>query len=215
MRWLEPPKGFSLRRHIEKVEAIERIVMEYVGSPMTPPVYNDLLDKVCARLHYPVRANVDIRLMFILPADEGVFDRTAARCLSLFLLEHNNAFKHGKLTELWDGSQHLWMCVRITSVRKHFSDRKGIPMRYRTGLLALNGPMAGYITPVLLSTKYSNYLPKLLGCPKREHVKAEEARGMHTFAKMGTAKGKPMTLIEVQPSTTMKTENRNLYRSRQ
>lgn len=214
MIWLEPPKGFSLSKHLEKVKAVEHIFHEYLGRTMSEPLRVDLLEKLCARRRYPVRANVRTRAESIIPMDGMEFNAIARRCLALFLVEHDAAFRHGDLPPLWDGSQHIWMCVRVVGMDKLDPSKPGIPLRYVCKVLAINGPAAGHVLDVILSLRYATYFPKMLGCPRDSRPKPADSVTMHTWAKMGTQKGRNLALLEIDTPSSLKTQNREIYRRR-
>ncbi len=212
--WRDPPKGFSLDRHIKKVEGMERYLAPYIGRSLTEPLARDMYEELAAKLHYPRAAHLSIRALDIITPDGREFTKSEARCMALFLVEHNDALRHGDLPELWAGTPPLWMCVRFTQLARMKDLPPGRPMQYFCKCLIITGPLSGQILTLPLNPRYAYYLPHILGVPKNFKVDPYDAKSMHGYAKIGTQRGRSASLMELKATSAFKTKNKRIHRRR-
>lgn len=214
MWWYDPPKGFSLDRHIKKVGGMERHMGLYLGKPFTEPVAQDMYEHLSRKLRYPCAAHLALRASEVITPDGREFTTTEARCVGLFLLEHHDALRRDELPKQWAGTPPLWMCVRFTQLARMQGLPPGKPMQYFCKCLVITGPASGQMFTLPLNPRYAYYLPHILGCPKNMPVDPYDAKSMHGFAKIGTQRGRPAALMELEATTALKTKNKRIHRRR-
>lgn len=214
MWWRDPPKGFSLDRHMKKVERMETHLAPYLGKAFTEPLAQYMYERLAEALHYPRAAHVATRAAEVITPDGREFNKEEARRLALFLLENDEPFKHGRLPDLWTGTPPLWMCVRFTQLARMKDLPPGRPLQYFCKVLIITGAASGQIFTLPLNPRYAYYLPHILGCPKNMPVDPYDAKSMHGFAMIGTQKGRSVTLMELQATSALKTKNKRIYRRR-
>lgn len=212
MWWFDPPKGFSLDRHIRKVEGMERYLDIYLGKSFTEPVARDMYEELSEKLHYPKAAHLSIRALEILTPDGREFTPAEARYMALFLVENHETLQRGDLPKQWSGTPPLWMCVRFTQLARMKDLPPGKPMQYFCKCLIITGPASGQILTLPLNPRYAYYLPHVLGVPKNFKVDPYDAKSMHGFAKIGTQRGRSVSLMELHATSALKTKNKRIHR---
>lgn len=214
MWWHDPPKGFSLDRHIKKVSRMEGLMRDYLGKKFTEPLSRDMYETLASRLHYPHAANLAIRASEVVASDGREFTANEARFIGLALVENDDAFRQGRLPAQWSGTPPLWMCVRVTKLERERNQKPGARACYLCKCLVITGPVSGQVLSLSLSAKYAYYLPHILGVPKNFKVDPYDAQSMHGYARIGTEPGRSMTLMELEATSALKTKNKRIYRRR-
>lgn len=214
MIWTEKPKGFALGKHMIKVARMEAHLKPYIGKTFTEDLAKDLYENLADRLRYPRVSALAVRLDEVVPRYGEEFGVKASKQIGLYLVEHNDVLRKGNMPELWTGTPPLWMCLRIVQVSRKEILKKGAPLMYDCRVLVMTGPASGLVMTLPISARYAYYLPKILGCPKRSVVEPHDAVSMHGLAKLGTAPGKSMSIMELSAPTGLATMNKDLYRRR-
>jgi hypothetical protein len=80
--------------------------------------------------------------------------------------------------------------------------------------LIITGPISGQLLTLPLTPRYAYYLPHILGVPKNLKVEPHDSKSMHGYARIGTAKGRSATLMELEATQTLKTKNKRIHRRR-
>lgn len=215
MSWLDPPKGFSVDRHMTKVAAVRNQFHIYENSVVSEPLIEDMIASICSQRRYRQSVLLRDRLPAILPMIGETIDKKALSRLGMFLLEYNADLRSGKLEPGWNGQPAIWVAGVIGDICKT-TGKPGTPIRYSMKVVSLNGPPAGQIMSSNVTPRYAAYLPKLLGVPKRTDVNVmpHDAIGMYLLARYGTMKTKPVSLLEMKVSSSMKTKNKRLFNRR-
>ncbi len=215
MIWLDPPKGFSVDRHMTKVNAIRGQFHLYENAIVSEPVIEDMIASICAQRRYREAVLLRDRLPAILPIEGETIDQKALARLGMFLLEYDATIRSGKLEPGWNGRPTVWVAGIIGDICKS-TFKPGSPIRYAMKVVSLNGPPAGQIMSSNVTPRYAAYLPKLLGVPKRTdiNIMPHDAIGMYLLAHYGTMKRKPVSLLEMKVSSSMKTKNKRLFNRR-
>jgi len=214
MLWLEPPKGFSVNRHLDKVKQTARMFRLYEGKTMSDAVYEEMVLTVAERMHYRDPVGLRNKMRGLVLNGDTITDKTLMR-VGMFLLEHGPAFSAGGIPPEWAGSPPAWFVSRIVSVTRA-EPVKGLKLRYVVRMVALNGPLAGNILRAEPTFRYAMYLPKMIGVPKRtkHEVVPQDAIGMVAYTKFGTDGVKSFTMMEIQATSSMKTRNKRLFERR-
>lgn len=217
MVWLDPPKGFSLDRHMDKIRGVmQPFTKIYENKIMSDTMFEDILAIVSERRRYKSTTALRTRLPSVLPFTGEPITRKALLRLALFLFEHDAMLRRGKLEEEWDGSPSLWTACRVVDVYRDAHTKPGQAARYVARYLVLSGPPAGYILQTGMSMRYASYLPKMLGVPARtpKRVMPHDAIGMVLFGQWGAQPGRSFTLLELKVSSSFKTKNKQLFNRR-
>jgi hypothetical protein len=215
MIWLDPPKGFSIDRHMKKVTVIRRQFHLYENAIVSEPVIEDMIASICAQRRYRESVLLRDRLPAILPIEGETIDQKALMRLGMFLLEYDTVIRSGKLEPGWNGLPAVWVAGIISDVCKN-AYKPGALIQYSMKVVILNGPPGGQIMSSNVTPRYAAYLPKLLGVPKRTDVNVmpHDAIGMCLLARYGTMRKKPVSLLEMKVSSSMKTKNKRLFNRR-
>jgi hypothetical protein len=215
MIWHDPPKGFSVDRHLTKVVNVRRHFRVYEKAVVSQAVIEDMIADICAQRRYGDSVLLRDRLPAILPIEGETIDKKALSRVGMFLLEYDSDLRGGKLPPGWNGQPPVWVAGVIGDLCK-LSGKPGKPLRYAMKVVSLNGPPAGQIMSSNVTPRYAAYLPKLLGVPKRTDVNImpHDAIGMYLLARYGTMKTKPVSLLEMKVSSSMKTKNKRLFNRR-
>jgi len=216
MLWLDPPKGFSVARHIRKVRSLKQVFSLYEESVMSAPLFEDIISFTAERRNYPNTVVLRNALPGILPPSGARLDRKALMRLSMFLLEHDARIRQGKVFTSWNGNPNIWIVGLVNDVCKDHGTYPGASLRYTLRVVVLAGPPAGQVFRSSVSPRYAGYLPVILGLPRRmaSQSKPFDAIGMYLYGYYGTAKKKPLTLFEAKVSSSIKTKNKQLFERR-
>jgi hypothetical protein len=216
MIWYDPPKGFSVDKHIDKVANIRRQLHVYEGAVVSEPIIEDMIASICSQRRYGENVLLRDRLPALLPLIGETIVRMDLSRVSMFLLEYDADLRSGKLPPGWNGQPKVWVAGVISDLCKATGSKPGAPFRYSMKVVALNGPPAGQVLSSNVTPRYAAYLPKLLGVPKRTDVNVmpHDAIGMYLLAHYGTMRTKPVSLIEMKVSSSMKTKNKRLFNRR-
>jgi hypothetical protein len=208
----EPPKGFSLKRHYEKVMRFEAFMAPYLGKSFTEQVAHDMYGSLSAQLGFPRMAHLAIRAEEVLTPDGREITAKEIRYMGLFLAEHHGVLRQGELPRQWSGRPPLWMFIRFIQIERTKDLPKTAAAQYTARCLTLTGPLSGQVLPIQLAPKYAYYLPHILGVPKKHRVEPYDARSMHGLARLGTDRGRGVSMMELQATTSLKTGNKEVYR---
>lgn len=216
MIWKDPPKGFGVSRHMEKIKSIQREFLIYDEAVMSTALFEDMLVTIATKRRYTNTVMLRDRLPVVLPQNKETIDKRALMRLGMFLLEHHADLRRSKITAGWNGSPRIWVAGIVSDVCKEVGRKPGMAMRYALRVVVLTGPPAGQIFTSSVSTRYAAYLPKMLGVSTRtdKRVMPMDSIGMYLLGNYGTARKKPLSLLEVKASAAMKTKNKKLFNGR-
>jgi len=216
MIWLDPPKGFSVDRHMAKVQSIARKFKMYEGKKMSNAVLEDMCAEVVTKMRYSSAPCLRTLLPSIVPGNGDIIDGKALMRLGMFLLEHGSHLSAGKYISEWNGTPTLWAASLVTDSKWDKTVKKGQKSKYRLATLALNGPPAGIIIETRVTPRYAAYLPMMLGVSKRTKIDVlpADAIGMVFYGQYGSVPGMPFALREKRVSSAMKTKNKRLFQRR-
>jgi len=213
MLWLDPPKGFSIDRHLSKVRSLKQTFVLYEDKVMSGPLFEDIMTVITEEQNYTDTVVLRNALPSLLPPAGGRIDGKALMRLSMFLLEHDEAIRRGEVIQSWNGSPNIWIAGLVSDICKDHGTHPGASLRYTLQVVVLVGPPAGQIFRSSVSPRYAGYLPMMLGVPRRLSMQAKpfDVIGMYLYGCYGTARKRPLTLFEVHVSSSIKTRNKQLF----